>query len=63
MKTIFYLPMVLIRFLALGQNTGSEKANPLSYLSDLKKVDLQEKNGHLIARLMNLLWVKLFKSA
>ena len=42
--------MVLIRFLALGQNTGSEKANSLSYLSDLKKVDLQEKNGHLIAR-------------
>ena len=37
MKTLFFLPMVLIGFLALGQNTASEKANPSTYLSDLKK--------------------------
>ena len=37
MKTLFFLPMVLIGFLALGQNTASEKANPSTYLSDVKK--------------------------
>lgn len=37
MKTIFFLPMVLIGFLALGQNVALEKANPSTYLSDLKK--------------------------
>lgn len=37
MKTIFFLPMMLIGFLALGQNVESEKANPSTYLSDLKK--------------------------
>jgi lysophospholipase L1-like esterase len=37
MKTIFFLPMVLIGFLALGQNADSGKANPSTYLSDLKK--------------------------
>ena len=29
--------MVLIGFLALSQNTASKKANPSTYLSDLKK--------------------------
>ena len=37
MKTLFFLPMVLIGFLALGQNADSRKANPSTYLSDLKK--------------------------
>ena len=37
MKTIFFLPMMLFGFLALGQNVESEKANPSTYLSDLKK--------------------------
>lgn len=37
MKTIFFLPMVLIGFLVLGQNADSVKANPSTYLSDLKK--------------------------
>lgn len=37
MKIIFFLPMMLIGFLALGQNVESEKANPSTYLSDLKK--------------------------
>ena len=37
MKTIFFLPMVLIGFLVLGQNADLGKANPSTYLSDLKK--------------------------
>lgn len=37
MKTIFLFPIMLFGFLALGQNAEPEKANPSTYLSDLKK--------------------------
>jgi acyl-CoA thioesterase-1 len=37
MKVIFLVPMMLFGFLALGQNAESEKANPSTYLIDLKK--------------------------
>jgi acyl-CoA thioesterase-1 len=37
MKTIFLVPIMLFGFLALGQNAEPEKANPSTYLSNLKK--------------------------
>jgi acyl-CoA thioesterase I len=37
MKTLFFLTMVLIGFLALSQNADSGIANPSTYLSGLKK--------------------------
>jgi acyl-CoA thioesterase-1 len=37
MKTVFFLPIMLFGFLALGQNVELEKVNPSTYLSELKK--------------------------